>query len=147
VVWGEFVLEGAEEGQGEAGLKQMDRLADRVERILRLPAISSAVAVGVGLVSAGVLWVVFENAYEVHYFYPRMSVAPSYPELRYTIGELAVGTWCLIGLVASVFLLRTAALRRSARGWPIRALALFLVLSVVLAVGIVLGVWLRNLTA
>jgi len=121
----------------------VERLAHRVERALRFPAVGLAVALGIGLISARVLWLMAPDAYYVYYLFPRVKDSYIYPELRYTFGQLAIFIWCLLGLVSSVLLFRSIALKRNIRGWTLRCLGLFVALFVVLALVIVAGGWLR----
>jgi hypothetical protein len=123
----------------------VERLADRLERALRFPVIGLAVALGIAMVSARVLWLIVPDAYYVYYVFPRVKDAYIYPELRHTFGQLAIFVWCLLGLISSILLFGGVALKRDIRGWTIRSLMSFVALFVVLVLGIVAGGWLRDL--
>jgi len=121
----------------------VEHLADRVERTLRLPVIGTAVALGIAVVSAQVLFEIFADAYYVYYnpLLSRPKATHHYPPLSYAFEQLAIFGWCLLGLVSSLLLFRSLTLKREIGGWVLRSLLLFVTVLVVLGLGIVIGDW------
>jgi hypothetical protein len=69
-------------------------------------------AIVIGLASAFLLWLTIENAYLDYWYLPKgKSADPGlyiYPELRYTIFDVVLFFWCVVGLIFSASSLRTA---------------------------------------
>jgi hypothetical protein len=126
--------------------KWAEVLADRFERALRFPSIGLAVALGIAVISARVLFEILANAYYVYYnpllFRPKAT--HHYPPLRYAFEQFAIFAWCLLGLVTSLLLFRSVTLKRDISGWLLRSLLLFVTVLVVLGLGIVIGDWRLN---
>ena len=125
------------------GAHWVERLADRVKRALRFPVIGLAVALGIAIVSALVLWEIVANAYYV-YYYPllfRSKETYHYSPFRYAFEQLAILGWCFLGLVSSLFLFRNVILKRDIHELLLRSLLLFVTVLIVLGLGIVMGNW------
>jgi len=95
-------------------------------------------AVVIGLASVFLLWLTIENAYLDYWYYPKgKSADPGlyiYPEFRYTIFDIVLSMWCVIGLIFSVTSFRSAksgCVSKSAK----RTLILYVVLFGVLILG------------
>ena len=79
------------------------------------------------LVSGGLLWVTHRRDYYDYLLYPKLKAADSYsyPQLRYTVFDVVLLLWCLIGLVASGLSLRTVVVSWSIAGWAYRTIVVY----------------------
>lgn len=100
----------------------------------------------IGTVSS---WVLYETAVRLfldYIYYPRVKAQDGYiyPQWRYGLFDIVLVSWCLDGLVASVLLLRSIALRESIKGWARRTTVCFFVGFGILVLGVAIGTWLRS---
>jgi hypothetical protein len=87
---------------------------------------------------------VIEGAYYDYYVYPRIKGAEySYPELRYTFGQVAIFLWSLLGLGAAALAARCALFRTQSK-WVARSAIAFALGFVLLVVGLVVGMAVRD---
>jgi hypothetical protein len=88
------------------------RRAENVWHFIQRRPVLVTLAIVIGLASAFLLWLTIENAYLDYWYLPKgKSVDPGlyiYPELRYTIFDVVLFFWCLVGLICSASSLRTA---------------------------------------
>jgi hypothetical protein len=106
----------------------------------------AALAALIGAASGWMLYGTAVRLYFEYVFYPQAKAQDGYshPELRYAVFDVVTVLWCLDGLVASVLLLRSLALREEIGGWPRRTILLFVVGFGLLLLGVLFGTWLRG---
>jgi hypothetical protein len=99
----------------------------------------------IGYVAMRVMLYVTEGFYYDFHVYPREKGAEyNYPELRYTLGQVAIFLWSVVGLAAAVFVARCALFRTPAR-WAARSVIAFALGFVLLVIGLIAGMSLRSL--
>jgi hypothetical protein len=79
-------------------------------------------------------------------YYPQAKAQDTYiySEWRYRLFDTVLVAWCLDGLLASVLLIRSLALREGIGGWARRTTLLFFAGFGVLVLGVGFGMWLRS---
>jgi len=94
-------------------------------------------AVAIGLASLFLFWITVKRDYWEYLIYPKEKAADNYiyPQLRYTVFDVALLLWCLDGFVACGLSLRSALSKRSVSGWTYRAIVIYFVLFAALILG------------
>jgi hypothetical protein len=82
-----------------------------------------------------------------YYLFPKLKALDGYiyPQLRYTIYDVAIILWCIDGLAACVLLFRNIPALRTIRGWSYRTTLAFFVGFGVLVIGGFFGMCLRSM--
>ena len=105
-------------------------------------------AVTIGLVSGFVLWRTLERDFWDYWLYPKLKAPDAglyiYPQLRYTLFQVVLVMWCLVGLLASGLSLWNTVSSQSLAEWTYRTLVLYFVLFVMLILGGSLMVYVRS---
>jgi hypothetical protein len=94
-------------------------------------------AVAIGVVSLFLFSITVQRDYWEYVIFPREKAADNYiyPQLRYTIFDIALLSWCLDGFVACGLSLKSAFSKRSVAGWTSRTLAIYFALFTALILG------------
>ena len=94
-------------------------------------------AVAIGVVSLFLFSITVQRDYWEYVIFPREKAADNYiyPQLRYTIFDIALLSWCLDGFVACGLSLRSALSKRSVSGWTYRTIVIYFVLFTALILG------------
>jgi Trk-type K+ transport system membrane component len=94
-------------------------------------------AVAIGLISLLLFSTTVQRDYWEYLIYPKEKAADNYiyPQLRYTVFDVALLLWCLDGFVACGLSLRSALSKRSVSGWTYRTIVIYFVLFTVLILG------------
>jgi hypothetical protein len=94
-------------------------------------------AVAIGLVSLFLFSITVQRDYWEYLIYPKEKAADNYifPQLRYTIFDIALLSWCLDGFIACGLSLRSALSKRSVSGWTYRAIVIYFILFTALILG------------
>jgi uncharacterized membrane protein len=117
----------------------------RVQRALQNRWIAGAAAIVIGYVAVRVTLSVIDDTYYDYYVYPRLKGAEYvYPELRYAVGQVAILIWSIAGLLTAALAGRCALFQTGTK-WAARFFIGFALGWVLLAVGFVAGVAMRDL--
>jgi hypothetical protein len=94
-------------------------------------------AVAIGLISLLLFSITVQRDYWEYLIYPKEKAADNYiyPQLRYTVFDVALLLWCLDGFVACGLSLRSALSKRSVSGWTYGTIVIYFVLFTVLILG------------
>jgi hypothetical protein len=105
-------------------------IGTRAERLLERRSLLLILAATIGLASAFLLRLKLEGAYYEYWVFPRDKAVDGYiyPQLRYTIFDVALLLWCFDGLLFSIMSVRSAFTSRSISGWPLRTLRIYFLL-------------------
>ncbi len=100
----------------------------------------------IGAVSAWTLFVTLQRDYWDYYMFPKLKAADGYiyPQLRYTIYDIALILWCIDGLAACAFLAHRAWTGGPLNGWSYRTTLVFFIGLVLLLIGGAFGMFLRS---
>jgi hypothetical protein len=100
----------------------------------------------IGTASGWILFVTAVRLFFEYVYHPQAKAQDAYiyPEWRYRVFDTVLVAWCLDGLLASVLLFRSLALRENIEGWSRRTTVLFFAGFGVLVLGAVFGMWLRS---
>ena len=116
----------------------------RLERALRNRWLAAITTLVIGYVAIRVMLYVTESFYYDFHVYPQEKGAEyNYPELRYTVGQVAIFLWSVLGLTAATFAARNALFRTPAK-WAARSVIAFALGFVLLVVGLIAGMALRD---
>jgi Trk-type K+ transport system membrane component len=109
----------------------------RFQRLLEHRWVLVLLAVAIGLVSLFLFSITVQRDYWEYLIYPKEKAADNYiyPQLRYTVFDVALLLWCLDGFVACGLSLRSALSKRSLSGWTYRTIAIYFVLFTALILG------------
>jgi hypothetical protein len=109
----------------------------KFQRLLEHRWVLVLLAVAIGLVSLFLFSITVPRDYWEYVIYPKEKAADNYiyPQLRYTIFDVALLSWCLDGFVACGLSLRSALSKRSVSGWTSRTIAIYFVLFTALILG------------
>jgi hypothetical protein len=101
----------------------------------------------VGPISGSTLYTILQGAYWDYYLYPKLKAADRYiyPQLRYTIYDVVVILWCLIGLAACVLLILNVMKRRTIAGWSYTTTLAFVIMFGILIIGAAFGSCIRSM--
>src|SRR5260370_37563655 len=112
-------------------------LKDRLRRLLEHRWVFVLLALAIGLVSLFLFSITAERDYWEYLIYPKEKAADNYiyPQLRYTVFDVALLLWCLDGFVACGLSLRSALSKRSVSGWTYRTIVIYFVLFTALILG------------
>ena len=108
--------------------------------------VTAALAALIGTASGWILFVTAVRLFFEYVYYPQAKAQDAYiyPEWRYRVFDTVLVAWCLDGLLTSVLLIRSLALRQGIGGWARRSTLLYFAGFGVLALGVGLGMWLRS---
>jgi len=85
-----------------------------------------------------------DDAYYIYHVYPQAKGAEfKLPELRYTFGQVAAFLWSVLGMCTAVLAARCSFFRTQAK-WAARSLIAFALGFVLLVVGFVVGMAMRD---
>ena len=134
--------------QGNVGAPTSQRydsaVETRLERALRNRWFAAITVLVIAFVAMRVLLILTAGLYYDFHAYPKMKGAEyDYPELRYTFGQIAIFLWSIMGLTTAVLVARCALFRTTAR-CAARSFIAFALGFVLLAVGLIAGMALRN---
>ena len=117
----------------------MNRTA-RFQRLLEQRWLLVLLAVPIGLISLFLFSITVQRDYWEYVIFPKEKAADNYiyPQLRYTIFDVALLSWCLDGFLACGLSLRSAFSKRSVSGWTSQTIAIYFVLFTALILGGVL---------
>ena len=116
----------------------------RFRRAFQSRLLAAAAAIAVGYLGLWVMAHTVEGAYYDYYVYPRIKGADYiYPELRYSFGQAAILLWSLLGLCAAALVGRYALMRTGGK-WAGRSVLAFGLGFVVLVLGFIVGVAVRD---
>jgi hypothetical protein len=116
----------------------------RVQRALQNRWAAGAIAIVLGYVSVWLMLNLIHRAYYDYYFDPRIKGGEySYPEFRYTFGQVAGFLSLVLGLCMAALAGRCALFGKGAN-WAARSLIAFAVVFVLLIVGQIAGMALRD---
>jgi hypothetical protein len=110
------------------------------QRVLEHRWVLVLLAIAMGLVSLFLFSITIQRDYWEYVIFPKEKAANNYiyPQLRYTIFDVALLSWCLDGFVACGLSLRSVLSKRSISGWTSRTIAIYFVLFTALILGGVL---------
>jgi hypothetical protein len=116
----------------------------RLQRVLQNRWFAAIATFAIGYIAVRTLLFVAEDAYYVYEVYPKEKGAEySYPELRYTFGQIAIFLWSLVGLCTAVLTARSAFFCREHK-WAARSLLAFALGFVLLVLGFIGGMAMRD---
>ena len=94
-------------------------------------------AAAIALVSMFLFSITLWRDYWEYLVFPKEKAADNYiyPQLRYTVFDVALLLWCLDGFVACGLSLRSALSKRSVSGWTYRTVVIYFVLFTALILG------------
>jgi hypothetical protein len=96
-------------------------------------------AIIIGPTSIPLLWAILERDYYEYWVIPKLKAADPglyiYPQLRYTLFDIVLLTWCVAGLIAAGLLLCNARSPQWVARWTSRTLVIYFVLFIVLILG------------
>ena len=116
----------------------------RVKRLLQNRLFAAIAALAIGYIAVRTLLVIGQDAYYVYHVYPKEKGDEYiYPEVRYTLGQIAIFLWSLVGLCAAVFTARCA-LVRTEHKWAARSILAFVFAFVLLVLGVIAGTAMRH---
>jgi hypothetical protein len=117
----------------------------RVQRAFQNRWVATAATIAFGYIGVWVTLHVGEGAYYDYYLYPRIKGAEyTYPELRYTLGQAAMLIWSLTGVYTAALAGRCTLFRSGAK-WAARSAIAFALGFILLVVGSVAGMAMRDL--
>jgi hypothetical protein len=110
---------------------------NRTRRLLERRWLLVPLAVAIGLVSLFLFSITVQRDYWEYLIFPKEKAADNYiyPQLRYTVFDLALLLWCLDGFAACGLSLRSALSKRSVSEWTYRTIVIYFVLFCVLILG------------
>jgi hypothetical protein len=106
----------------------------------------AALAALIGTASGWILCVTAIRLFFEYVYYPQAKAQDAciYPEWRYLVFDTVLVAWCLDGLLASVLLIRSLALREGIGGWARRTTLMFFACFGMLVLAVGFGIWLRS---
>jgi uncharacterized membrane protein YidH (DUF202 family) len=109
--------------------------------------VNAPLALLVGPISGFTLYTILQGAYWDYYLYPKLKAAEGYiyPQLRYTIFDVVVILWCLVGLAACGLLFQNVFKRRTIGGWSYRTTLAFIIIFGILIIGAAFGSCIRSM--
>ena len=116
----------------------------RLQRVLQNRWFAATASFAVLYIAVRTLLFVTSDAYYTVHVYPKEKGAEySYPELRYTFGQIAIFVWSVVGLFAAVLTARCA-LFRTQQKWAARSVMAFALGFILLLVGFMAGMAMRD---
>jgi len=108
---------------------------------------NAPLALLVGPISGFTLYTILQRAYWDYYLYPKLEAADGYiyPQLRYTIFDVVVILWCIIGLAACILLILNVLKRGTIAGWSYRTTLAFVIMFGILIIGAAFGSCIRSM--
>jgi hypothetical protein len=118
----------------------------RFQRLLERQWVLVALAVAIGLASAFLFSITVQRDYWEYFVFPREKAADNYiyPQLRYTLFDVALLLWCLDGFVACSLSLWNAFPKRIVSKWVHWTIAIYFVLFTTLILGGILMMVVRS---
>src|SRR6266478_2079118 len=96
-----------------------------IQRAFQNRWVATVATIAIGYISVWVMLHIGEVAYYDYYLYPRIKGDEyTYPELRYTLGQVAILIWSLTGVFTATLAGRCALFCREAR-WAARSAIAF----------------------
>jgi len=108
---------------------------------------NAPLALLVGTISGWMLYTILQGAYWDYYLYPKLKAADGYiyPQLRYTVFDVVVILWCIVGFSACALLFQNALKRRAIAGWSYRTTLAFVIILGILVIGVAFGSCIRSM--
>jgi hypothetical protein len=98
----------------------------------------------IGTISLGVLVLVMPGMFFDYLVFPFFKEGYIWPEWRYRIFDAVLVAWCVDGIIAATLPWHRRVDRPEAKRWADRMMILYFAGFIVLAVGVMLGMWLRR---
>ena len=108
---------------------------------------NAPLALLVGTISGWMFYTILQGAYWDYYLYPKLKAADGYiyPQLRYTVFDVVVILWCIVGFSACAFLFQNVLKRRAIAGWSYRTTLAFVIILGILIIGVAFGSCIRSM--
>ena len=112
-------------------------------KLIDSPWLKAAISGAIGTISLGLLVLTLPRVVFDYVLLPLFKDTYILPEWRYRIFDLVLIAWCADGLIAAVLFFRHTE-KQGLKRWASRTMLIYLLGFLVLAGGVVLGIWLRR---